>query len=282
MSDPHIELNNRSYAWIAGLVAFVIMALLSALFVGTGEKVPLSTVYASGGSTESAAGVDGDFGFDDPTDTEAVAASTATIPTAIPTAFPTAIPTLLPTVGATTVPPTVVPPTAVPPTVEPVDNEEPTVAPTADATDQSTEPTTEEEGVDTLLPTPGPDGVVEPTPVPTRTGPGLFRVQDLEAEGATIETNRVTVKLSDNGSGTAVGELKVTWPDGKTLELSFDDSFDYDTNYPDVRVGLDAEFELDSPNDDEDETDQRGSMRIPNPDLRIGAICVATCLTFDY
>lgn len=295
VSGPQYQsnnLDNRAKAWLGGLAGFLLLSLIAAFMVGGKENVDLLTLSTD---AEVAAGVDdfgssgvgepGDVIIDDVTDDGAFVTSTVpAVATAVPFATSTPFPSPTPLATAT--------PTPIP--TLPADAETPVPAeadpsPTAAtlASEATVQPTTEAEGegegeaTTTGISTPTPPGGT-PIPGPTPSGPGAFRVGTFEAEGATVTVNTMTVKVNEDGTGTATGALSINWPDGRTVGLKVDDSFTWNTSYEDIRVGLDAEYNVDAPGDDNDIVEARGTMRIPKQALRIGSICTQDCFTFDY
>jgi len=296
VSGPQYQpnnLDNRAKAWLGGLAGFLLLALVVAFVVGGKEKVDLLTLSTD---AEVAAGPDdfgsadvgepGDVIIDDVTDdgsfvTSTVPAAATPVPFATSTPFPS--PTPLATATPTPIP-TLVPDATAVPTDAAAD---PTPTPTggtlaSEATVQPTETVAAEATVEvTGITTPTPLGGT-PVPGPTPSGPGAFRVGTFEAEGATVSINTMSVKVNEDGTGTAKGALAVSWPDGRSIALKVDDSFTYNTAFEGISVGVDAEYNLDAPNDADDVNEQRGTMRIPKPLLRVGSLCSRVCFTFDY
>lgn len=287
--QPHNHMDTRAKAWLGGLAGFLLLTLVAAFVVGGKEKVDLLTLSTD---AEVAAGVDdfGSAGVGEPGDViiDAVTADgdfvTSTVPaaaTAVPFATSTPFPTAAPLATATpTAIPTLVPDaTAVATETDP----EPTVATLAsEATVQPIETVATEATATVIgISTPTPIGAT-PIPGPTPSGPGAFRVGTFEAEGATVSDNSITVKVNEDGTGTVMGALSANWPDGRSVVLKVDDTFSYNTAFEGISVGVNAEYMLDAPNDADDIAEQRGTMRIPKPLLRVGSLCSRVCFTFDY
>lgn len=299
MSGPQYQsdnlIDNRAKAWLGGLAGFLALASIAAFVIGGKENVDLLTLSTD---AEVAAGVDdfGSAGIGEPGDviiddvTEDGAFVTSTVPavaTAVPFATSTPFPTPTPLATAT---PTPIPTleaavdadaeaTAVPTEAEPTTTEgtlasEATVQPTATVAAEETETVVG-------IATPTPFGAT-PIPEPTPSGPGSFRVESFEAEGGNVTINTMTVKVNEDGTGTVKGALAVDWPDGRVVALKVDDSFNWNTAYEGISVGVDAQYNLDAPNDADDITEERGTMRIPKPLIRVGSICSRVCFTFDY
>jgi len=297
-------MDNRAKAWLGGLAFFVVAMLIAAFVIGGKENVDLLTLSTD---AEVAAGVDdfgtsdvgepGDVIIDDVTADGAFVTSTVgEVATPVPFATSTPFPTATPQAAATLTPI---------PTLEAdagaADDSTDDTAPTDDTTttddsddtapaegtlasEATVEPTASAaEATETVtgIATPTPFGAT-PIPEPTPSGPGSFRVASFEAEGGTVAVNTMVVKVNEDGTGTVKGALSVTWPDGRTVGLKVDDSFTSDTVYESISVGVNAQYNLDSPNDADDIVEERGTMRIPKPTLRVGSICSRVCFTFDY
>jgi len=293
-------MDNRAKAWLGGLAGFIVVMLIAAVVIGGKDNVDLLTLSTD---AEVAASVDdfgtsgigepGDVIIDDVTADGAFVASTVgEVATPVPFATSTPFPSATPLATSTPTPiPTLVP--------DPATTDADTVA-TDDTTGATDGTATTDEGtladVATVVPTadvaeatetvigiatPTPFGAT-PIPEPTPSGPGSFRVDVFEAEGGTVTINTMSVKVNEDGTGTAKGALAVEWPDGRTIALKVDDSFTWNTDYEDVRVGVNAQYNLDAPNDADDIVEERGTMRIPKPLLRVGSICSRVCFTFDY